>query len=119
MDYLSRILHTVVELPEFIKRSENLLSENARMDLIEYLVAYPTAGVLIQGAGGLRKLRWASKGKGKRGGLRVLYYYCDREMPLFLLTVFEKANQPDLSQKECKELAGLTTLLRQQYRGDR
>jgi len=48
MDYLSRILHTVVELPEFTKRSENLLSENARMDFIEYLVAYPTAGVLIR-----------------------------------------------------------------------
>jgi len=55
MDYISGILHTVVELPEFIKRSENLLSENARMDLIEYLVAYPTAGVLIRGAGGIKK----------------------------------------------------------------
>jgi len=47
MDYSGGILHTVVELPEFIKRSEGLLSEDARMHLIEYLVAFPTAGVLI------------------------------------------------------------------------
>ena len=47
MDYSDGILHTVVELPEFIKRSEGLLSEDARMHLIEYLVAFPTAGVLI------------------------------------------------------------------------
>ena len=115
MDYSGGILHTVVELPEFIKRSEGLLSEDARMHLIEYLVAFPTAGVLIRGTGGIRKLRWASKSKGKRGGHRVLYYYSDRKTPLFLLTVFDKASRADLSEKECKQLALLTTVLKQQY----
>ena len=65
------MLITIVELPEYIKRVEKILSEDERDDLLYYLSSNPKAGNLMKGTGGVRKLRWASKGKGKSGGSRV------------------------------------------------
>jgi mRNA-degrading endonuclease RelE of RelBE toxin-antitoxin system len=62
----------------------------------------PEAGVVIPGTGGCRKLRWADRrrGKGKRGGLRVIYYYLDRDMQIWLLTLYDKDKAVDLSAQE-------------------
>ena len=54
------------------------------------LIANPTAGVLIAGTGGLRKIRWAISGKGKRGGVRVVYYVKVREGMIWMLTIYGK-----------------------------
>jgi mRNA-degrading endonuclease RelE of RelBE toxin-antitoxin system len=72
------ILNTFVELPEYIKRAEKILSSNERSELLYYLSANPKAGIVIQGTGGVRKLRWASKGKGKCGGSRIIYFFYKR-----------------------------------------
>ena len=79
-------MHTVVELPEYLRQAERLLSEQARTDLVDYLAAHPKAGVIMSGTGGIRKLRWARAGMGKSGGVRVIYYYHDEHLPLYLLT---------------------------------
>ena len=61
-------MQTVVELPEFQRKSSKLLSTDEKAAMINYLAAHPSAGDLIQGTGGIRKLRWAAQGKGKSGG---------------------------------------------------
>ena len=102
---------TVAELPEFIRTADKLLSESERLDIIRYLAERPKAGDLMEGTGGVRKLRWGRGGQGKSGGVRVIYYFHDEAMPLYLLTLFAKGDHANLSKAERNELAGLVTLL--------
>ena len=106
---------TVVELPEFIRRSERLLKEGERKNIINYLAAHPAAGTVMKGTGGIRKLRWKKEGSGKSGGVRVIYYYHNQQIPLFLLTVFGKSEKANLSKAERNELAKLTRILIESY----
>jgi len=109
------LMQTVVELPEFLKKAKKLLHSDERVSIVNYLAAHPAAGDLIQGTGGIRKLRWSAHGKGKSGGVRVIYYMHNASMPLFLLTLFGKGEKANLSKAERNELAKLSTLLRQSY----
>jgi mRNA-degrading endonuclease RelE of RelBE toxin-antitoxin system len=69
---------TVIETPAFLDDlKKHGLNEEERRELINYLAAYPKSGDIIQGTGGVRKVRFAGKGKGKSGGYRVVYYYHD------------------------------------------
>lgn len=69
------------------------------------LVLRPDQGALIRGASGLRKVRWSQPGRGKRGGLRVLYYYWDKPAErLYMIYVFEKTRQADLTPGQLKTL---------------
>ena len=79
-------LLTVVETLEFIRVAADIFDDVERMRLIAYLAARPASGVVIPGAGGVRKLRWGLEGRGKRGGARVIYYFADWSMPVFLLS---------------------------------
>ena len=106
------MLITVGETPEYIRRVTKLLSESERIDVIDYVAASPKAGDLIQGTGGVRKLRWARSGRGKSGGVRVIYYFHSEALPLYLLTVFGKGEKADLSQAERNELAKLVQVLK-------
>lgn len=110
-------MQAIVELPEFHKRALSRLSAEEKVCVINYLAAHPAAGDLIRETGGLRKLRWATKGKGKSGGVRVIYYYHNEEIPLFLLTLFSKGEKANLSKAERNELAKLTELLKSTYGG--
>lgn len=67
-------MQTIVELPEFQKKSDKLLSYSERLSIINYLASHPASGDIMQGTGGIRKLRWSAQGKGKSGGIRVIYY---------------------------------------------
>ena len=107
---------TIVELPEYLKRVEKLLKENEREDLLYYLSTNPKAGTLIQGSGGIRKLRWTSKGKGKSGGARVIYFFYNETIPLFLLTIFGKNEKANLSKAERNELSKLVKELTDNYK---
>jgi hypothetical protein len=105
------MLITVAELPEYQRRVEKLLAESERLDIVNYVAAFPRAGDLIKGTGGVRKLRWRRGGKGKSGGVRVIYYFHSERMPLYLLTVFAKNERADLNQAERNELALLVDTL--------
>ena len=85
--------------------------------MVNYLAAHPAAGDIMQGTGGIRKLRWSAQGKGKSGGVRVIYYYHNKSIPLFLLTVFGKGEKANLSKSERNDLASLTSLLIKNYGG--
>ncbi|MBK6727662.1 MAG: type II toxin-antitoxin system RelE/ParE family toxin [Xanthomonadales bacterium] len=104
-------MQTVVELPHFIRLARSLLSETEISRLINYLATQPEAGDLIEGTGGIRKLRWAREGRGKSGGTRVIYFFHNERMPLYLLTIFGKNEQSDLSMSERNELRRLTERL--------
>ncbi|MGD9585066.1 MAG: type II toxin-antitoxin system RelE/ParE family toxin [Lysobacterales bacterium] len=77
-----------------------MLSEAESHLLVSYLAEFPQAGSLIEGTGGIRKFRWAREGMGKRGGVRVIYYFHSERMPMYLLTVFGKNEKADLSMAE-------------------
>jgi len=78
---------------------------------LSYLAAHPKTGDLIEGTDGVRKLRWGRGGRGKSGGVRIIYYYHSELMPLCLLTLFAKNEQDNLSKAERNELAKLVDLL--------
>ena len=102
---------TITELPEYIRRADELLNEVERKSVIDYLAAHPRAGDILEGSGGIRKLRWARGGKGKSGGVRVIYYYHDHRIPLYLLTVFGKSEKSNITKSERNELANLVGIL--------
>jgi len=106
-------MQTIVETPEYCRRAERLLAAAEREAVIDYLAAFPKAGVILRGTGGIRKLRWARPGAGKRGGVRVIYYFHNERMPLYLLTLFGKGEQANLTPSERNELAKLVQLLLQ------
>lgn len=110
---------TVVELPEFRKTSADILSEEERRQLINYLAAYPESGDLIIGSGGIRKLRWYGSGRGKRGGSRVIYFFYNNKVPLFILTLFTKNVKINLSKSEIAQFKKLTDTLLTNYGVDR
>ncbi len=105
-------LLTVAETPEYQRRAERLLSSTEQTGVVDYLAANPRTGDLIKGTGGVRKLRWARGGRGKSGGVRVIYYFHSEAMPLYLITVFGKNEKADLSRAERNELAALTRVLK-------
>jgi len=82
------------------------------------LAIHPQAGVVMQGTGGIRKFRWASGNRGKSGGVRVIYYFHNKSMPLFLLTLFGKNEKANLLKSERTELTQLATLLVKNYGGN-
>ena len=87
-------MQTVVELPEFRARARKVLSKQERSSIVNYLAYHPEAGRIMKGTGGVRKLRWAVQGKGKSGGVRVIYFFRNPKIPIFLLTVFAKGENP-------------------------
>jgi len=80
------------------------MDDAERAELVGYLAYNPTAGDVIPGTGGVRKLRWALEGRGKRGGARVVYFYHDMQMPLYLLTAYAKNERENVSQAEINAL---------------
>ncbi|KAB2308468.1 addiction module toxin RelE [Betaproteobacteria bacterium SCN2] len=102
---------TIAEVPEYIRRAEKLLTEAERREILDYLAANPKAGDIMEGTGGVRKLRWGRQSRGKSGGVRIIYYFHSDLMPLYLLTMFAKNERANLSRAERNELAGLVDML--------
>ena len=92
-----------VETSIFTQCITKLLTDDEYYELQAVLADQPKAGDVIPGAGGLRKLRWRAKGRGKRGGLRVIYY-CWSEDRLYMIFVYDKARQGDLTPEQLKGL---------------
>ncbi len=100
-----KIAQTVIELPEFISQAKKIMTNQSKDDFIEYIAHNPLAGDVIQGTGGARKVRWASiEHKGKSGGSRVIYYYHNTHVPIFLFTVFRKSEQENITQSDRNQL---------------
>lgn len=110
---------TVIEFSPFLSRIGECIEPEERDNLINFLAQYPEAGAEIPGTGGIRKLRWSGKGKGKRGGLRVIYYFYNETAPIFLLTVYGKNEQENLTNQQKSRLIDIASHLKAEYKAIR
>ncbi len=109
-------MQTVVETPTYLKAASALFSEAERADIITAIAADPEAGDLMPGTGGYRKRRFGRDGMGKRGGARVVYLYGSNDFPIFLITVYAKAEKGNLSKAEQNALAKMAKSFFADYR---
>ena len=109
-------LHTVVETPEFLSGASRVLTDAERRALVDFLAENPTAGDIMPGTGGARKLRWGAKGKGKSGGARAITFYAGADLPVFLMAIFGKNQKANLSPAERNELREVLAEIATVYR---
>lgn len=96
-----------IETPIFTKLISKLISDEEYHFLQLQLSVRPESGDIIRGSGGIRKIRWAGSGRGKRGGIRVIYYYIKKDAQIFMLYVYSKSKKDDLSVDQVKQLKAL------------
>jgi hypothetical protein len=98
-------MHTVIRTPTFLSDAKAAgLSEDEQNTIVSEISKNPTAGALMEGTGGCRKLRFAGKGKGKSGGYRTVHYYAGNDVPVLLLALIDKGETENLSKAERNEL---------------
>ena len=97
-------MHTVIETPTFQKQVADVWTEAERLDFINWISTNPEAGDVIPGAEGARKVRWATQGKGKRGGARVIYFNLTSAEIVLLVAVYAKADKENMTAKEIKRM---------------
>lgn len=95
-------MRTVIETPTFTKKADGIWSEDERLDFVSYISNNPTAGDVIPDAVGARKVRWRVNGKGKRGGVRVVYFNEDTNGIIYLITIYQKSDKENVTGKEIK-----------------
>ncbi len=105
-------LITVAETPLFVRQAGAVWDEGERLEFVSFIAANPEAGDVIADTGGVRKVRWSRPGTGKRGGVRVVYFYHDAKRPLYLLMVYAKTRKEDLSPAEKRSVRELTAILK-------
>ena len=96
-----------VETPVFTAVIQRHLDEERYRQLQIALMLRPTQGPVVRGSGGLRKVRWATPGGGKRGGLRIIYYWAPDEQAFYMLYAYTKAEQGDLTAAQTRQLGRL------------
>ncbi|GAA0584722.1 type II toxin-antitoxin system RelE/ParE family toxin [Rhizomicrobium electricum] len=105
-------LITIAETALFVRQAEEVWDDAEREAFVSFIAAHPEVGDIVPETGGVRKVRWSRSGSGKRGGVRVIYYYCDPRRPLYLLMVYAKARQENLDPEEKREIRKLTAVLK-------
>lgn len=94
-----------IETSIFTKYITEYLSDDEYLGLQKFLLKYPEAGKIIRGTGGVRKLRWVAPGRGKRGGLRVIYYWQVSDAEIWMLTVYRKSERETIPAHILKRIA--------------
>ena len=90
----------LIETPIFTKKITDILSDDEYSDMQWALAINPEMGPVIPGGGGLRKMRWKASGKGKRGGIRGIYYVYARDQKIYLLYPYAKSEQEDIAHQQ-------------------
>ena len=109
-------MQTLVALGTFESKARSLLGDNGFDELLEFLARRPRLGRIIQGSGGLRKVRFASSGRGKRGGARVVYYYHSDEKPILLFLIYAKADQENMTDAQKSEYKKLLAKIIKEFK---
>ena len=92
------------------------MTEAERFDLVTMIAQAPEAGDVMEGTGGVRKVRFAAPGRGKSGSYRVITFFTGPDVPVFLITVFTKGDRANLTKAERNDLAKLSKVLVETYR---
>lgn len=112
-------MQTVAETPIFSRQAAKLFDEEQKRELIDFLAENPKAGDEIPGTGGVRKVRFAASGRGKRGGARVIYYFLDETIPIYALLVYAKNVKTDMNSDEKRAVAALAAELKKAWKEKR
>ena len=94
-----------IETSIFTKLIYTFLADDEYVALQSHMLKYPETGKIIPGSGGVRKLRWAISGKGKRGGVRVIYYFKQRDSEIWLLTIYSKSETENIPAHILRQIA--------------
>jgi mRNA-degrading endonuclease RelE of RelBE toxin-antitoxin system len=94
-----------IEATAFTKYVYDYLSEDEYLDLQSFLLQYPQSGKVVRGSGGVRRVRWAMTGKGKSGGLRVIYYFKKQDDEIWLLTICSKSEVENIPAHVLRQIA--------------
>ncbi|NRB42079.1 MAG: type II toxin-antitoxin system RelE/ParE family toxin [Pseudomonadales bacterium] len=94
-----------IETSLFTRLLPSYLSDDDYAGLQSYLLQKPETGRIVRGSGGVRKVRWAPSGKGKSGGIRVIYYWKKSEHEMWMLTLYSKSERATISSHELKQIA--------------
>jgi hypothetical protein len=108
-------LITVVETVSFMADAKTCMTNDERTEAINMIAANPECGDIIPGGGGIRKVRFAIGGRGKSGGVRIIYYFHNERVPVFLLAVFAKNEQANLTRAETNLLGNAAKMLARKY----
>jgi mRNA-degrading endonuclease RelE of RelBE toxin-antitoxin system len=100
---------SVIELPYFARTVGKIWSEDELAGFTDFIARNPEAGVFITGTGGLRKVRWGAKGKGKRGGARVVYFFFTPNNPVFLVSIYAKSERENITENERSQYLKMST----------
>ena len=96
-------MYTVKKTQEFQKQADAHWSEDERLAFVSWIAANPLAGAVIPGAGGARKVRWTVSGKGKRGGVRVIYFNLSADDAVLLIAIYAKTQQTNITAKAIRK----------------
>lgn len=102
----------IIETPTFTKIISNLMDDESYRRLQNELIADPELGKIIQGSGGIRKIRWGAGSKGKRGGSRLIYYWATNKDQIYMLYGYAKNEYSDLTKEQ---LAILKKLVEKEF----
>ena len=97
----------IIETRIFTRRIKELMNDEEYRELQEALVNRPGMGDIIQGTRGLRKVRWKQEGRGKSGGVRVIYYWMTKNEQIYMLYIYQKTKQEDLTSEQVKVLKSI------------
>ncbi len=109
------MMFTFIEHPNFTKQIQSLFSDEEYREFQADLAAKPESGDVIPGLAGLRKVRWSAKGKGKRGGARIIYLLIPEPGVVYLFYAYTKGDISDMKPDQKKRLAGLVEEIRKEH----
>lgn len=97
-------MFTVIETPTFVRLASDYWNDEDRSTFITYIAGNPDAGVVVPGSGGVRKTRWGNAGRGKRGGVRVVYFNRLASGEIWLLLVYEKSVRENIPAQVLRQI---------------
>ena len=114
---MDKPLHAVIETPEFIRSAKAAgMTDSERLAAVNAIAADPSKGDLVQGSGGIRKVRIAKRGGGKSGGYRVVAVLFDEDFPVILLSVLAKGDRANWSVAQIAAMKEIVTSMKAEYR---